>query len=90
MHSAMYHYLLQAGMLTFSSETLSTGEEIKWGGGGIGLTTRDVAYFAGMRIIVTDNIEPVAGGTTGAPEQVPRLYVLRRRNRRRCTTRAED
>ena len=71
MHSAMYHYLLQAGMLTFSSETLSTGEEIKWGGGGIGLTTRDVAFFAGMRIIVTDNIEVVSGGTTGAPNKYP-------------------
>ena len=71
MHSAMYHYLLQAGMLTFSSEALSTGTEIKWGGGGIGLQQRDVAFFAGMRIIVTDNIQPVAGGTTGALNKYP-------------------
>ena len=71
MHSACYHYLLQAGMLTFSSEALSTGSEIKWGGGGIGLTQRDVAFFAGMRIIVTDNIQPVGGGTTGALNKYP-------------------
>lgn len=71
MHSAMYHYLLQAGMLQFSSDSLSTGNEIEWGGGGIGLRSADVAYFAGMRIIVTDNIQPVAGGTTGAPNKYP-------------------
>jgi hypothetical protein len=57
MNSACYYYLQQTGMLTFSSDSLSTGQGIKWGGGGVGITDATVAYFAGMRVVVSDNIK---------------------------------
>jgi hypothetical protein len=64
MPSAVYFYLQQTGMLTFSSDSLSTGGGIKWGGGGVGVTNDAVAYFAGMRVIVTDNIAGEGFDTT--------------------------
>jgi hypothetical protein len=56
MPSAVYFYLQQTGMLTFSSDSLSSGQGIKWGGGGVGVTNDQVAWFAGMQVIVTDNL----------------------------------
>jgi hypothetical protein len=47
-------------MLTFSSDSLSNGTGIKWGGGGVGVTDASVAWFAGMRVVVSDNIKPFA------------------------------
>ena len=63
MHSSSYFYLQQVGMLTFSSDSLSSGTDIKWGGGGVGITNDQVAYFAGMRVIVDDNIKGVDGSS---------------------------
>ena len=60
MNSACYYYLQQTGMLTFSSDSLSNGTGIKWGGGGVGVTDASVAWFAGMRVVVSDNIKPFA------------------------------
>jgi hypothetical protein len=62
MHSAVYNYLLQVGALTFSTSALSTGGAITWGGGGVGLTSTDVAYFMGLRVIVDDMILPDDSG----------------------------
>ena len=64
MHSDVYAYLQQVGALTFSTSALATGGAITWGGGGIGLTQVDVAYFMGMRVVVDDLIAPTvnAGG----------------------------
>ena len=47
MHSAVYNYLLQVGALTFSTSALSTGGAITWGGGGVGLTSAEVALLHG-------------------------------------------
>ena len=66
MHSSSYFYLTQVGMLTFSSDSLSSGTDIKWGGGGVGITNDQIAYFAGMRVIVDDNIKGVNGASATA------------------------
>ena len=77
MHSSSYFYLQQVGMLTFSSDSLSSGKDIKWGGGGVGITNDQIAYFAGMRVIVDDNIKGVdgAGGTSGNALKYP-VYLM--------------
>ena len=74
MPSAVYFYLQQTGMLTFSSDSLSSGNQIKWGGGGVGVTNDQVAWFAGMQVIVTDNLvgegfdaSPTAGNALKYP-----------------------
>ena len=46
-----------------------------------------MAYFLGMRIIVTDNMEPAAGGTTGALNKYP-VYCAAVAPCRRCAARA--
>ena len=77
MHSSCYFYLQQVGMLTFSSNSLASGNAITWGGGGVGVTDDQIAYFAGMRVIVDDNIQGVngAGGTTGNALKYP-VYMM--------------
>ena len=62
MHSAVYNYLLQTGALTFSTSALSTGGAVTWGGGGVGLTSVDVAYFMGLRVVVDDMLAPDDSG----------------------------
>ena len=64
MHSSVYYYLVQVGALTFSSDSLTSGGAIQWGGGGINLRNDDVAYFMGARVIVDDMLEPLNEGTT--------------------------
>ena len=66
MHSSCMFYLQQVGMLTFSSNSLASGNAISWGGGGVGVTDDQVAYFAGMRVIVDDNIKGVDGASATA------------------------
>lgn len=75
MHSNVYFYLQQAGLLTFSSDSLSSGTDIKWGGGGVGITDTSIAWFCGMRVIVSDNLLPVATGTTGGLKKYP-VYMF--------------
>ena len=77
MHSSSYFYLQQVGLLTFSSDSLSSGNAISWGGGGVGVTNDQIAYFAGMRIIVDDNIKPVDGASaTGGHAKKYPCYLL--------------
>lgn len=66
MHSAVYFYLQQVGLLTFSSNSLASGASITWGGGGVGVTNDQIAYFAGLRVIVDDNIQPIDGASATA------------------------
>ena len=66
-HSKVAAYLEQVGMLTFSTDSLSTGGNIQWGGGGVGVTRSDVGWFAGLRVVVDDQL-PIRG-TTGQEEQ---------------------
>ena len=59
MHNSVYYYLVQVGALTFSSDSLTAGGDIKWGNGGISLHNDDVAYFMGARVIVDDMLTPL-------------------------------
>ena len=73
MHSNIAFYLRQVGALTFSTSALSTGGGISWGGGGINLTSTDVASFMGMRVVVDDLLVPTINA--GGADQYP-LYLL--------------
>ena len=63
MHSNVYAYLMQVGALTFSTSALAAAGAVTWGGGGVGLTSTDVAYFCGLRVVVDDQIVALTGGT---------------------------
>ena len=73
MHSNVAYYLRTVGALTFSTSALSTGSEITWGGGGIGLTQTEVSYFMGMRVVVDDMLKPTINA--GGADQYP-VYVM--------------
>lgn len=79
MHSNVYFYLQQAGLLTFSSDSLSSGTDIKWGGGGVGITDTTVSWFCGMRVIVSDSLKALtkaeASGATGQAVKYP-VYMF--------------
>ena len=66
MHSDVVAYLEQIGALTFSTSALSTGGNIQWGGGGVGIGAGEagVRMFMGLRVIVDDLLAPKvnAGG----------------------------
>ena len=73
MHSNVAYYLRTVGALTFSTSALSTGGEITWGGGGIGLQSTEVAYFMGLRVIVDDMLKPTVND--GGADQYP-VYLM--------------
>ena len=73
MHSNVAYYLRTVGALTFSTSALSTGGDIVWGGGGIGLTNTEVAYFMGLRVIVDDLLKPTVNA--GGADQYP-TYLM--------------
>ena len=62
-HPKVAAYLEQVGALVFSTDALSTGGNIQWGGGGIGLTATQVGYMMGLRVVVDEQM-PIRG-TTG-------------------------
>ena len=65
MHSSVYAYLQTVGLLTFSTSSLSTGGAISWGGGGVGITSTQIASFAGLNVIVDDQLTPTTDTTKG-------------------------
>jgi len=65
MHSSVYSYLQTVGMLVFSTSSLSSGGNIAWGGGGVGITSTQIASFAGLNVIVDDQLAPTLDGTNG-------------------------
>jgi hypothetical protein len=67
MHPTVAAYLEQVGALTFSTNALSTGGPVTWGGGGIGVTRSDVGFMMGLQVIV-DSQMPIRGGV-GEQEQ---------------------
>jgi hypothetical protein len=67
MHPKVAAYMETVGALTFSTDALSTGGNIQWGGGGIGLTNTQVGYMMGLRVIVDEQL-PIRGGS-GEQEQ---------------------
>ena len=64
-HPTVAYYLYQVGMLTFSTDALSTGSGIQWGGGGVGVTDRAVGQFAGMSVVVDSAVNSVVPGSSG-------------------------
>ena len=73
MHSDVYAYLQQAGSLQFSSTALAASGAIQWGGGGIGQTQTEVAFFNGLRVIQADLCAPTLNA--GGSDQYP-VYIL--------------
>jgi hypothetical protein len=67
MHPLVAAYMEQIGALTFSTDALSTGGGIVWGGGGVGLTSTQVGYMMGLRVIVDEQM-PIRG-TSGQSQQ---------------------
>lgn len=65
MHSSVYSYLKTIGMLTFSTSSLSTGGNLAWGGGGVGITSTQIANFAGFNVIVDDQLAPTTSTANG-------------------------
>ena len=64
-HPSVYYYLLQVGMLTFSTSALSTGGAVTWGGGGVGVNERSIGQFAGMNVVIDSQVNTVAPGSSG-------------------------
>ncbi len=73
MHSNVAYYLRTVGALTFSTSALSTGGDITWGGGGVGLNSTEVSYFMGMRVVVDDLLTPTINA--GGADQYP-VYLM--------------
>jgi hypothetical protein len=65
MHSSVANYLSIIGMLTFSTDSLSQGGNIAWGGGGVGVTSTQIADMAGYRVVVDDSLAPITDATNG-------------------------
>jgi len=75
MHSNVAYYLQQVGMLTFSTSALSAGGAIVWGGGGVGVTQTEVATFAGLRVVIDDQLVALTGGTSTHAKKYP-VYLF--------------
>ena len=56
MHSAVAYYLQALGMLTF----MNSGGVVNYASNGIGQTSTDVAFFAGLRVIIDDQVPKTA------------------------------
>jgi hypothetical protein len=76
MHSNVAYYLQQIGMLTFSTSALSTGGAVVWGGGGVGVTQTEAAYFAGLRVVIDDQLVALTGGTATHAKKYP-VYLFK-------------
>jgi len=63
MHSAVAYYLQQIGMLVFSTSALAASGAVTWGGGGVGVGQPEVATFAGLRVVIDDQLSYLTGGT---------------------------
>jgi hypothetical protein len=76
MHSNVAYYLQQVGMLVFSTSALSTGGAITWGGGGVGVAAPEVATFAGLRVVIDDQLTALTGGTSTHAKKYP-VYLFK-------------
>ena len=75
MHSNVAYYLQQVGMLTFSTSALAAGGAVVWGGGGVGVTQTEVATFAGLRVVIDDQLVALTGGTSTHAKKYP-VYLF--------------
>ena len=76
MHSAVAYYLQQVGMLTFSTSALAASGAVTWGGGGVGVSATDVPFFAGMRVVIDDQLTYLTGGTATHAVKYP-VYLFK-------------
>ena len=76
MHSNVAYYLQQVGMLTFSTSALAAGGAVVWGGGGVGVAQTEVATFAGLRVVIDDQLVALAGGTSTHAKKYP-VYLFK-------------
>ena len=75
-HPSVAFYLYQVGMLTFSTSALSTGGAVTWGGGGVGVGARSIGEFAGLNVIVDEQVNTYAPGASGHQKEF-RCYLLK-------------
>lgn len=61
MHSAVAYHLQAMGMLTF----LNNGGTVNYASNGVGVTNTDVAYFAGLRVVIDDQVPVTTDTGTG-------------------------
>ena len=76
MHSNVAYYLQQVGMLTFSTSALAASGAVTWGGGGVGVRSTDVPFFAGMRVVIDDQLTYLTGGTATHAVKYP-VYLFK-------------
>ena len=76
-HSAVYNQIKQQGLLTFSSPAApSTSAAIEWQGGGVGVSDTAVAYYAGMRIVVSDQLVLPKGSADAGDAMKYPVYIF--------------
>jgi hypothetical protein len=76
MHSNVAYYLQQVGMLTFSTSALAASGAVVWGGGGVGVQQTEVPFFAGLRVVIDDQLTYLAGGTATHAVKYP-VYLFK-------------
>jgi hypothetical protein len=76
MHSSVAYYLQQIGMLTFSTSALAASGAVTWGAGGIGVGQVEVGTFAGLRVVIDDQLSSLAGGTATHIVKYP-IYMFK-------------
>jgi hypothetical protein len=76
MHSNVAYYLQQVGMLTFSTSALSASGAVTWGAGGVGVRSTEVPFFAGLRVVIDDQLTYLAGGTSTHAVKYP-VYLFK-------------
>ena len=66
-HSAVINGLIQTGLMTFSTSSISPGAGISWGGGGVGIGpgAMEIGTFAGCRVVQDDTLAPITDPVNG-------------------------
>ena len=76
MHSNVAAYLQQIGMLTFSTAALAAAGAVVWGGGGVGIGSTELGQFAGMNVVIDDQLTYLTGGTATHVVKYP-VYLFK-------------
>ena len=75
-HPDVAAYLEAAGMLTFTNATNpANAANVGWSGGGIGVSATDVRLFAGLRVIVDEQLPVVNNGAGNANQYSCYLFA---------------
>lgn len=72
-HPTVAAALEVTGMLTFSANAAGAGETLVLGGGGIGISNTQIGQFAGLRVVVDEQL-PVRGAAGDAQQFVCYLF----------------